>query len=409
MKVTLKAESVVHGGETLARHDGRVVFLRGAAPGDRVEAELTGEGRFERTRALRVVERSTSHVDPPCPIVERCGGCPLQHVTYEAQLAAKEELTADALERIGGFPRGSYELEAIVPSPTQFRYRRRARLHRAAGGAWGFAQAGAATIEPVDECLLFEPLLEELAQVARRAGELPGVVDLGLLTGEKKGAIDLRIEGPAAPGLRRRAEELLQHPLVRGVTLAGSAIGDPVIVDDPLPNGARPRARPDTFAQANRSMLPALQREALRAVGDAERVLELFCGSGTLTLPLLGRGQQVTAVENAGPSLALLRRSADEARLAVKLIAGDAPAVVRAFADLVDVVLLDPPRSGAVDAVRALASLAPPRIAYVSCDAPTLARDGKLLAQSGYRLVRAVPLDLFPQTAHFEVVATFQR
>jgi len=156
-------------------------------------------------------------------------------------------------------------------------------------------------------------------------------------------------------------------------------------------------------------MLPALQREALRAVGDAERVLELFCGSGTLTLPLLGRGQQVTAVENAGPSLALLRRSADEARLAVKLIAGDAPAVVRAFADLVDVVLLDPPRSGAVDAVRALASLAPPRIAYVSCDAPTLARDGKLLAQSGYRLVRAVPLDLFPQTAHFEVVATFQR
>jgi len=110
VKVTLKAESVVHGGETLARHDGRVVFLRGAAPGDRVEAELTGEGRFERTRALRVVERSTSHVDPPCPIVERCGGCPLQHVTYEAQLAAKEELTADALERIGGFPRGSYEL-----------------------------------------------------------------------------------------------------------------------------------------------------------------------------------------------------------------------------------------------------------------------------------------------------------
>ncbi|HYY51272.1 MAG TPA: methyltransferase domain-containing protein, partial [Myxococcales bacterium] len=340
MKVTLKAESVVHGGEMLARHEGRVVFLRGAAPGDRVEAELTGEGRFERTRILRIVERGVSHVDPPCPIVERCGGCPLQHVTYEAQLAAKQELTADALQRIGGFPRGSYELGTIVPSPSQFRYRRRARLHRAAAGAWGFAHAGATAIEPVDECLLFEPLLQQLADVARSAGELPGVIDLGLLAGDKKGAIDLRIEGSPAPGLRRRAEHLLEHPLVRGVTLAGVAVGDPVIADPPLPNGARLRARPDTFAQANRAMLPALQREAVRAVGAAERVLELFCGSGTLTLPLLGQGRNVTAVENAGPSLALLRRSADEARLAVKLIAGDAAAVVRAFAEPVDAVLL---------------------------------------------------------------------
>ena len=93
----------------------------------------------------------------------------------------------------------------------------------------------------------------------------------------------------------------------------------------------------------------------------------------------------------------------------MKLIAGDAAAAVRAFAEPVDAVLLDPPRTGAADAVRALATLRPARIAYVSCDAPTLARDGKLLAQSGYRLVRAVPLDLFPQTAHYEVVATFQR
>ena len=409
MKVTLKAESVVHGGETLARHEGRVVFLRGVAPGDRVEAELSGEGRFERTRALRVVERGASHVDPPCAIVERCGGCPLQHVAYEAQLAAKQELTADALQRIGGFPRGSYELEAIVPSPSVFRYRRRARLHRAGGARWGFAQPGAAVVEPVEECLLFEPLLQELAEVVRSSGELPGVVDLGLLAGERKGAVDLRTEGPAGPGLRRRAEQLLDHPQVRGVTLGGIAIGDPVIADAPLPNGARFRARPDTFAQANRAMVSALQRAAVRALGGAARVLELFCGSGTLTLPLLGEGRQVTAVENAAPSLALLRRSADEAGLAVKLIAGDAAAVVHAFSDPLDAVLLDPPRTGAADAVRAVAVLRPPLVAYVSCDAPTLARDGKLLAQAGYRLVRAVPLDLFPQTAHFEVVATFQR
>jgi 23S rRNA (uracil1939-C5)-methyltransferase len=248
-----------------------------------------------------------------------------------------------------------------------------------------------------------------LADAVRSAGDLPGVSDLGLLSGETKGAVDLRVQGPVGPGLRKRAEKLLEHRLVRGVTLAGAVLGDAVIVDPALANGARLRSRPDTFAQANRGMVRALQREAALALGDASHVLELFCGSGTLTLPLLAPHRQITAVESGGPALALLRRSADEAGLPVKLVAGDAARVARSFAQPVDAVLLDPPRTGAADAVQAVASLRPPRIVYVSCDAPTLARDGKLLAQAGYRLVKAVPLDLFPQSAHFEVVATFIR
>jgi 23S rRNA (uracil1939-C5)-methyltransferase len=417
--VRLKAESLVHGGETLARHEGRVVFLRGAAPGDLVEAELSGgAGRFERARALRVVERGGVRVDPPCPIVDRCGGCPVQQITYQAQLAAKSELTADALERIGGFARGGYELSPIVAGAKLFHYRRRARMHRAGRGRWGFAQAGERAVSPVDECLLFEPELQQLADAARSAGELTGVTDLGLLSGSSgKGAIDLR--GEITPGLRKRAEKLLSLGQVKGIILSGTpsragghavpifeALGDPVIADPPLPSGARLRARPDTFTQANRSMVPLLQAEVLRAVGDAPRVLELFCGSGTLTLPLLGGGRTVTAVESAGPALALLRRSADEAGLAVHLVAGDAAEIARGFTGQIDAVLLDPPRTGAAAVVKALHA---PRVVYVSCDAPTLARDGKLLAQSGYRLVKAVPLDLFPQTAHFEIVATFER
>lgn len=400
MKASLEVESLVHGGEALARHEGRVVFLRGAAPGDVVEAELTCEGRFEHARVLRVLKRGAARVDPPCPIVDRCGGCPLQQISCAAQLASKQELTADALERIGGFPRGSYELAPIVPSPAQFRYRRRARLHRASGGRWGFAQAGAVEVEPVDTCLLFEPLLEEIADAARGVAS---ATDLGLLAGERRGAVDLR--GPAS---RRQAEKLLEHRLIRGVTLNGEVLGDPVVADPPLPNGARLRLRPDTFAQANRAAVPLLQREVLAAVGDAQRVLELFCGSGTLTLPLLG-GRSVTAVESAGPSLSLLRRSADEAGLEVRLIEGDAAAVARAHEGPLDAALLDPPRAGAAAAVLALAALKPGRIVYVSCDAPTLARDGKLLAGAGYRLLEATPIDLFPQTAHFEIVAIFSR
>jgi 23S rRNA (uracil1939-C5)-methyltransferase len=358
-----------------------------------VEAELIGEGRFERARALRVVERGAARVEAPCPIVDLCGGCPLQQISYQTQLAAKEELAADALERLGGFARGSYELLPMVRSPKQFQYRRRARMHRVAG-RWGFAGPEGAT--PVDECLLFEPLLQQLADAVRGV-DLPGATDLGLLAGDSKGAVDLR-------GNVKRADKLLALRLVKGVTLSGQVLGDPVIADPPLSNGARLRARPDTFAQANREAVPLLQQEVLRALGAASRVLELFCGSGTLTLPLLG-ARSVTAVENAGPSLALLRRSADEAQLGVRLIAGDAAEAARGYTGPVDAVLLDPPRTGAAGV---MAELRAPRIVYVSCDAPTLARDGKLLAARGYRLMRAVPLDLFPQTAHFEVVATFE-
>ena len=392
MIAQLKVESLVHGGEALARHDGRGVFLRGAAPGDLVEAELTGEGRFEHGRFLRVLQPGVTRVDAPCPIVDRCGGCPVQQVSYEAQLAAKQELTADALERIGGFARGSYELAPIVASPQRFHYRRRARMHKG-----GFAQAGTGTIVPVDECLLFEPLLQELASLVAFAPEA------GLLAGASSGAIELK--GVS----RKRAEKLLENKRVRGIVGDGFVLGDPVIADAPLPNGARLRARPDTFAQANRQAVPLLQASALAALGDAQRVLELFCGSGTLTLPLLGGDRVVTAVESAGPSLALLRKSADEAGLGVHLIAGDAAKVAASFTDPVDAVLLDPPRTGAAGGVRSIASLRPSRVVYVSCDAPTLARDGKLLAAAGYRLSRAVPMDLFPQTAHFEVVATFER
>jgi 23S rRNA (uracil1939-C5)-methyltransferase len=406
VKAQLRIESIVHGGEGLARHDGRVVFVRGGAPGDVVEAEISGKGRFEHARALRLVEPGPVRVEAPCGIVDRCGGCPLQRVRYADQLAAKESLAADALERIGGFARGSYELLPIVPSPKELRYRRRARLHRGPGRAWGFA--GEEGVVPVLECALFEEPLQRLADDLR-GKDFPGVQDLGIDTSAAgAGAIDLR--GPVSPALRRRAQALVDAGRVKGATVAGEVFGDPVLID-PLEGGGRLRSRPDVFSQANRAMIPALQRAALDALGTAAEgnVLELFCGSGTLTLPLLRRARSVLGVESAGPAVQLLRRSADETGGAsLRLVTGDAARVAAGLADRFDSALIDPPRTGAADAVRALARHRIPRIAYVSCDAPTLARDAKALAEGGYRLVRVQPLDLFPQTAHFETVAAFE-
>lgn len=408
MKAQLRIDSLVHGGEGLARHEGRVVFVRGGAPGDLVEAEVRGEGRFEHARALRIVQPGAARVAAPCPIVEQCGGCPVQHVDYGAQLSAKSALTADALERIGGFAPDSYRLFPIVASPRQLRYRRRALLHRGPRGSWGFV--GEQGVVPIEECLLFEPALQKLAD-AFRGKDLPGVTDLSFDTSAAgTGAVELRTRSAPAPALRRRAAALIG--IVQGVVAGSEVIGDPVLIDEM--RGFRLRSRPDVFSQANRSMIPALQDAAIAALGEAAdgRVIELFSGSGTLTLPLLARAQSVVAVESSGSALQLLRRSADEmngAGAKLRLAAGDAARLVAGLGGTFDAALLDPPRTGSADTVAALAARGIPRIAYVSCDAPTLARDAKILKERGYALDSARPLDLFPQTAHFEVVATFTR
>ncbi len=463
--VELTAESLAHGGESIAHLDGQVVFLRGAAPGDRVLARLpqtqersqseAGRGsdaiaavraskQFLRARTLKVLAAGPQRTQPPCPHVERCGGCPLQHVTSEAQLAGKQALAVDALARIGGIADAARLVEPIVASPEAFGYRKRARMHRAANGSWGFAghevaPGARSPIVSVDRCLLFEPALQELADAVRPVlAELAiaEVTDLGLLVDNRgRGAIDLRCEAAPSARARQRAEQLLRRVRgLRGITLGPSSaptlLGEPLLADAPVQVSQgtpfRLRARPDLFAQANRGATALLQAVVLEFFGEAVRgrVLELFCGAGTLTLPLLAAGAHaVIGVESAGPSLGLLRKSAEEANLAgplpersqarLQLVAGDAATVTASLHESergrLDAVLLDPPRTGAAAVIRAATALHAPRIVYVSCDAPTLARDARLLEQSGYRLARARPIDLFPQTAHFETVALFER
>ena len=343
--------------------------------------------------------------------MKRCAGCPLQHVSHAEQLSAKEALAADALERIGGIARGSYQMRPIVPSPRALRYRRRGVLHRGAKGSWGFAGDAGESVVPVEDCLLFEEPLQELFEQVRDV-ELPGADDLALDTSDAgKGAFEVRA-AHATPALRKRVRAMVDGGLVAGAVLGPETFGDPVLVDSADHSGARLRSRPDLFAQANRAMVPALRAAALDALGDVSsaRVLELFCGTGTLTLALLARARSVTGVESSATALQLLRRSADEVPAfsgKLRLVAGDAAQVARDSQGF-DAALIDPPRTGAAEAVRALAAARIPVIAYVSCDAPTLGRDAKLLASAGYRLRWAQPLDLFPQTAHFEVVARFE-
>lgn len=406
----LLIESLAYGGDGVAHDGGRAVFVPLTAPGDRVRArELPTRAGARRAELEAVVSAGTDRVAPPCPLAGRCGGCHHQHLAYDAQVRAKGEIVAALLSR----SLGHAEVAPCVPSPLPLRYRRRARWHPAGRGRLGFSERAGPRVVPVDDCLLVEPGVQAAYLRVRDAASLvPRLRSLGLDANEDgRFVVDVRTEGPPSPGALSRSEAMLALGAA-GVTVGEErkattrAFGEPVLRD---PGGLR--VRPDCFAQANRLGARLLVEHALGSLRGASNVLELFCGAGTFTLPLLERGARVLGVESWVPSLDLLAAAAAERDLSPRLVAGDAVEVARSLASegrAFDAVLLDPPREGAKGVSAALAKLAP-RVVYVSCDPATLARDARELAQHGFALESAVPLDLFPQTFHVEVVATFRR
>lgn len=389
-EIELTLESLAFGGEAVGRDpSGRVVFVAGGAPGDRVRVRVVEEKRsFARAELVRVIAPG-ARVAPPCPIVERCGGCPWQHVAPEAQRAAKQAIVARALGRTGA------AAAPLVPSPAELGYRTRARM-TARGGAVGFQARRSHAVVDVEACLALAPPLDAALQAARRAlGPLLG--EEGTLSGlVRDGGVELAIASGRGADRRRLA--------AAAAALVGRAGITRVTVDDPDAPAAG-------FAQANEAQndtLRALVRGAARA--DGLRVLELYAGDGNFTRDLVAVAASGVAVEGERHAAARLRRVVAGRAWAVR--AEPAARAVRALAragERFDVAVLDPPRAGAADVVDELARLAPARIVYVSCDPMTLARDVARLQRLGYAARTAWPVDMMPQTWHVEVVCLLAR
>ena len=385
-EVELALDSLAFGGEAVGRDDGgRVVFVAGGAPGDRVLVRLVEDKRkFARGELVRVLAPGAARVDAPCPIVDRCGGCPWQHVALDAQLAAKQAIVARALGKLG------VEVAPIVPSPAALGYRTRARM-TVRGGAIGFAGRRSHEIVDVERCIALDPALDAGMQAARRAlGPLAG--EEGAIAGlVRDGAVEIAVTaGERADRARLRAA---------ASALVGQAGIARVTVDDPSAPAAG-------FAQANAAQNATLQRlvrDAARA--DGLRVLELYAGDGNFTRVLGARGG--VAVEGDRPAAARLRAFALPGWQVESQPA--AAAVGKLRGERFDVVLLDPPRAGAADVVADLPAFLPERIVYVSCDPMTLARDLGTLAHHGYRARIAWPVDMMPQTWHIEVVVLVEK
>ncbi len=420
---------LTHDGQGVADLDGHRVFVSGALPGEFVRlAPRRRRRRYREADLVRVLRSVEARVDPPCPYFGRCGGCAVQHLAYAKQVEFKATVVREALARLAGLEPAEWLAPIIGP---EWYYRRRARLGvRFVAGKGrvlvGFKERATRFITDMSSCrVLVQPLDALPGQLATLINQMTlkqRLPQAEIAAGESARAVVLRVlDAPTEEDLRLLIEFGQQHEI--DVYLQRGGPGTVQALD---PETTRPLAyglpefgltlefAPTDFVQVNARVNEAIVGWTVEqlGVGSSDRVLDLYCGLGNFSLPLASRAAMVVGVEGEG---GLVARAAHNARRNglenARFVTADLSEPGWSFMrESWDLVVLDPPRSGAHVAVSQMARMAPRRIAYVSCHPATLARDAKELIDSqGYRL-RAVGIaDMFPHTHHVETLALFER
>jgi 23S rRNA (uracil1939-C5)-methyltransferase len=440
--LSLAIVDLARGGRGVGRHEGFVVFVPGALPGETVRARVRKVHRAWADAALlEVVVPARDRRTPPCSFFDRCGGCDLQHLGEAGQAEAKRRQVVEALRRIGTLGEVAVDPVRRPGPPLGYRFRMDFDWRRQGGrDVLGLHRRGAAgEIVPVDPCLLAGPITTAIAAwigpAASRArlGALDAPRERGLLRrltvqearGTREVLVTLDTGRGDPPALQALARDLVRRfPRVVGVVrrehvrdghfLSASILSGRDFLEEEI-DGDRFRIPAGAFFQPNPEGSLEMRREAVEALvlTPGDRVLELFAGVGFLSVAAARRGGRLTTVESDREAARAGRENLRRAGASdTEVVHGD---VTRVLADLAgrawDAVLLDPPRTGLLpEAARLLAGLDARRMAYVSCDPGTLARDlGILVRQGSWRLATVVPFDLFPQTQHVEVVAALQK
>jgi len=431
-------ESLAHDGRGVARLEGKTVFVHGALSGERVRFRLTRRlRRHDEAVVVEVLEPSPQRVEPRCEHFGLCGGCALQHMDAAAQIANKQAILADVLQRLGGLAPGRW----LPPlSASHWGYRRKARL----GVRWvpkkgrvlvGFRERGSSFIADLQRCEVLTPVVgerladlerlieglsirERLPQIEVAQGDGPVVLVFRVLDPPSAADCDRLLSFAATTGFHVYLQEA-------GVESIRPLDGQAVELSYSLPSqdlvfGFEPSDFTQVNLELNRKMID--QALALLDPQPQERVLDLFCGLGNFTLPIARRAREVVGVEGDAGLVARAERNAERngiknARFCTAdlycasgatpwsdQVSGQVPG--QAF----EKALLDPPRSGALEVLEGLAEAGVRRILYVSCYPATLARDAaKLVDELGFRLEAAGAMDMFPHTAHLEAMALFER
>jgi 23S rRNA (uracil1939-C5)-methyltransferase len=447
----LEVEDLALGGKALARVEGRVVFADRGLPGDRIEARITRVKRgWAEARRTVLVEPAPGRVAARCPHVDVCGGCRMQELPYPDQLALKERQVRETLQHLGGI--AAPDVRPIVAAPEPFHYRNKMEFsfHPGDGGApvLGLHHRGAFDrVFAVEDCVLPSRLTMDVVRLTQRAARERGwrayhpalhegvarYLTVRHLPITAECGVHLVAARDDLPGVEAWARDV--------AALSSDVKTVTVLVNDSRANvafGGRERvlvgtgtlrerllglefeASANAFLQTNSRQAEALYAAALAAAAleGRETVLDLYCGTGTLTLLFARACREAIGVESVADAVASARGNAARNGVAnVRFEEGESRAVLRqwargerAGAPRPDVVVVDPPRAGLHPrVVFRVAELAPARIVYVSCNPATLARDLRDFAAHGWALDHVTPLDMFPHTPHIECVAQLRR
>ncbi len=417
---------LTHDGVGVADLGGRRVFVADALPGERVEIALRKRRRkLQEADLKRVIEAAPTRTAPACEYFGRCGGCALQHLTHAAQVAFKEGVVRETLKRIGRVEPDLW-LPAVVGEP--WHYRRRARL----GVKYvtgkdrvlvGFRERAGRYITDMRRCPVLMPpidgLLDELALLIARSSVKERLPQIEAAVADEGSALVLRVlAAPSAADEQAFREFGAQHDIDMYLQPGGPGTVTPLGPARPLryrlPEfGLTLEFLPMDFVQVNARVNAELVATAvgLADVRSTDRVLDLYCGLGNFSLPLAQRAGELTGVEgDAGLVARAVRNAAVNGIGNARFVTADLASSDWGFyRERWDVVVLDPPRTGAAEAIAELHRSMPRRVVYVSCHPATLARDAATLVAQGYRLRTARVFDMFPHTHHIEALALFER
>lgn len=434
----LTVERMAYGPDAIARTaEGKTVFVTGAVAGDVVEATIDTEGpTFARAHVERIIEPSPNRIQPPCPFVGLCGGCPWGALRREDQLAAKSENLRSALARIGRFSADDIDRLVRPIRHTEDAWGYRNKIELAVREENGHVVLGMHGLDPdqiirIDRCPLFEKAFPKALKSAAGALSYLGnsrdlsLERVGVRASRRTKALEVALWTPTGGFPRAHVARVLEDALkptsivrvmtkgerkarrvVKNELLAGQGSWTERIGSEAMCVSA------PSFFQVNTAAAEILIELVMDALnpGEDDIACDLYCGAGTFTLPLARRCAWVSAVESYGPAVRDLRRNLERAGLDnVDAIGGDA---VREFpADEVDVLVVDPPRAGLdPQAVELISDTSARDVAYVSCDPATLARDlARFVERDVFEPVTVTPVDLFPETFHCETVVHLSR
>ena len=385
---------VAFGGDGVGRVSDLVLFVPSTVDGDEAEVEITEvKKRYARGRLVRIVTPSAHRVAPPCPYYALCGGCRMQHIAYAHQLEIKQRQVEQTFRRIGksSLP----QVLPVIPSPRPFGYRGKAEFHLADGSGGrrlGLMALASNDLVEVERCEICDD------SINRKYGELRE----SLLKGEVQIEGDRQIIWSDEPG----------EPPVGVAT--GSGKGPDVIR---IVRGKRLTVPYRRFFQANLALVGELvdQVTGMCALSGGETIVDAYGGAGLFSLFLGGPAGRLFGIEGDREAVRCAGINLQREGLGrAEFFLGDVGAVLDSEfvrqKTKVDVIVLDPPRDGcAGEVIERMAAVGPERIVYVSCNPATQARDVRRLSECGYALRRLQPLDMFPQTAHIEVVALLAR